>query len=90
MDVLIKGMEMPKNYPYRLTLHSDGHVEDHTGYSGHGHYQAIELPPHGRRGDLDKLLIRANCIDVFGNPDNTIDRIIQEIEKAPTVLEATE
>lgn len=90
MDVLIKGMEMPKNYPYRLTLHSDGHVEDHTGYSGHGHYQAIELPPHGRLGDLDKLLIRANCIDVFGNPDNTIDRIIQEIEKAPTVLEATE
>ena len=83
-DILIRDMKLPKNYPYRLTLHSDGRVEDHTGYSGHEHYQAVELPPHGRLGDLDKLYKEANNINYASACD-----ILEEICCADTVLEAS-
>ena len=80
-DLLIKGMEMPKNYPYRLTLYPNGHVKEHTGYSGHGHYQAIELPPHGRCIDADELEA-SDAIDIGKEAWDMV-------HNAPTVLEAT-
>ena len=84
-DILIKNMEMPKNYPYRMTLYSDGHIEDHTGYSGHGHYQAIELPPHGRLVSVDEVQKKMSYYG-FHAIDMTIHEFIED--ELTTILEA--
>ena len=92
-DILIRNMKMPKNYPYRLTLHSDGCVEVHNGYSGHGHYQAIELPNHGRLIDADEL--EATMIMCRTNDNNGVQTALNGLDDitivriAPTVLEAS-
>jgi len=97
MDILIKNMEMPKNYPYRLTLHSDGHIEDHSGYSGHGHYQAIPVPEHN---DLaDKAVIIERMGDAYDELWGKVDEealsechvaFLKAVMQAPVVLEASE
>lgn len=53
MSVLIKGMEMPK-VPTRFIIFADGRVEDEddSAYK----YSAVPVPPHGRLGDLDRIL----------------------------------
>ena len=94
-DLLIKNMEMPKSCKdcTRMGISHCPMKEESiivNGYDKPLNCPLVELPPHGRLGDLDKLLIKVNCIDVFGNPDNIIDRIIQAIGEAPTVLEASE
>ena len=56
MSVLIKGMEMPKEPDeLRLIIHPNGQVivSHKTFYE---EAEAIEMPPHGRLGDLDRLL----------------------------------
>lgn len=51
-DILIKGLSLPKNYPYRLTIESDGTVSEHTiGAKA----TAIKLPQHGDLIDLREL-----------------------------------
>lgn len=100
MDILIKGMEMPKNYPYRITIHSDGHVEEHSRYSGHGHYKAISVPEHGRCIDADQLqdVLRLVLSLVVSNEltekeislvHRTIGAISEAINSLDTVLEAS-
>ena len=51
--VYIKGMAMPK-VPTRLVIFADGRVEDEddSAYK----YSAVPVPPHGRLGDLDRIL----------------------------------
>ena len=57
MSILIKGMAMPKDqlYPVHATIYADGTV-----FTGHGIGQtvkeAVPVPPHGRLGDLDRIL----------------------------------
>lgn len=53
MSVLIKGMEMP-TVPTRFIIFADGRVEDEddSAYK----YSAVPVPPHGRLGDLDRIL----------------------------------
>ena len=45
-DILIRGMEMPKNEPLRLVLNPNGQL-----FVDHGvtftEYEAVELPEHG-------------------------------------------
>ena len=90
-DILIKNMKLPKNYPCRLTLYPNGHVKDHTGYSGHGHYQAIELPPHGYLGDLSELSMTLYS-ELETQAPKTLGEVMQIIKRvfddAPTILEA--
>jgi len=64
MAILIKGMEMPKNKegkPLWIGILEDGTVAAPSS-SGllivYPHAKAIELPPHGRLIDADKLLER--------------------------------
>lgn len=59
-DIIIKGMEMPKDGRIIIQIGSDGavyFVEKCTimaeKYEKSSH--AIQLPPHGRLGDLDAL-----------------------------------
>ena len=52
-DILIKGLALPKNYPYRLSIEADGTVTEHTiGAKA----TAIELRSHGRLVDGDRLI----------------------------------
>jgi len=67
MDLLIKGFGLPKNgHNSFLIVTVDGDVYEKTGNRQEdekivAHYEllkgvkAIELPPHGRLGDLDAL-----------------------------------
>lgn len=52
-DILIKGMEMPKGREIYLRIDEKGEVYVNGSYPTELH-TAIELPPHGRLGDLDK------------------------------------
>lgn len=83
MDILIKNMELPKNYPYRLTIEADGTVMEHCfGYKA----KAIELPEHGRLIDADFFKDYAIRVHTQEGkeyiPADYIDIV-------PTVLEAT-
>lgn len=53
MSILITGMEIPK-VPTRFIIFADGRVEDEddSAYK----YSAVPVPPHGRLGDLDRIL----------------------------------
>ena len=56
-DILIRGMELPKNDPLRIVLNPNGQL-----FVDHGvtftEYEAIELPEHGDLIDLDAVV---NC-----------------------------
>ena len=56
MDILIKGMSMPKNGKYILcSIRADGKVITDLITGGCEEYEAIELPPHGDLIDRDAL-----------------------------------
>ena len=97
MDVLIKNMEKPKSCEY---IDDDGCARVCFMYS---HCEncfddcpLVELPPHGRLGDLDDLadhIRNAYCKDckrskVMCKACEYGD-MLDEIEEAPTVLEAS-
>lgn len=104
MDILIKGMEMPKGNDYLHLIIQGGKV--HTAISC-GHLttdklnvaDAIEVKPHGRLIDADLMkeafeataLIEASRDK--GNEQIYFDRIKLVhgiIDRTPTVMEATE
>jgi len=92
MDVLIKGLALPKKGEscINLKIYSDGTVYEIGMYSGEiipNKAKAIELPPHGRLIDADKVKEKQkhsynefceNVVSVF------------DIDHAPTVLEAND
>ena len=88
MSILIKGMEMPKNcrtcpmlfdgHSYRwcnITGESLGIEETDNGRDEY--CPLIELPPHGRLIDADKLKSRL----VLDNDSNELQRICADILK---------
>ena len=88
-DILIKGMEMPNVCAYcfidssECKLHSSVNI----WRERHPNCPLIELPPHGRLGDLDELYKVANMADDFGA--DTLD-MLKLIADTPTVIEAEE
>ena len=93
MSVIVKGMEMPKNCQDCAL-----YIEGACYAKGYRDYRSImdtakpddcplvELPPHGRLGDLDELKT------AFPRCDNSMDIKIASvratINHAPTVIEA--
>ena len=88
MSVLVKGMEMPKNCTFCEMWHG---VDCHP-YQGISppksrpdHCPIIEIPPHGRLIDADKLL-------EYWQPDHdrlfVVDYFIHTIEHAKTIIPA--
>ena len=83
-DLLIKGLGLPKEgCHHTLSIYDDGSVEIGSKNS----YRAVELPPHGRLIDADKL--REALLSDEDDRFFTIEDI-DEVDNAPTVLEATE
>ena len=52
MSIYIKGMGLPKNHR-KMILMENGDITD---IDGRTIAKAIELPPHGRLGDLDAMM----------------------------------
>lgn len=89
-DLLIKGVGLPKkNEVLWLAVASDGTVEE--GYGQIPKTKAIEIPPHGRLIDADKLIQYLLTIKPRNETIGTCVKCeIKDLEDAPTVLEATE
>ena len=96
MDILIKGIEMPKNGDVLKLYLSDGYV----GYQdeeGLHKSNEVELPEHGRLGDLDALKNSVADMRMEKPLRNGAKQVIEIgelfgriIDDAPTVLEANE
>ena len=68
MDILIKGMEMPKS-PVLFCIHPDGKVfADLEG--GWREYQAVPVPEHGRLIDADALTNAIESTDWYHQAPN--------------------
>ena len=93
MSVIVKGMKMPKDKPIRIVLNPNGQL-----FVDHGvhftEYEAVELPPHGRMGDLDKL--EQMFVDIDNAPYSGFDGsepfysaedAAQIIRLSPTIIE---
>lgn len=94
MSILIRGMEMPKNRkdcPFSdheawCLIPGDWRERYYCPDNERSEYcPLIELPPHGRLGDLDELYKVANMADDFGA--DTLD-MLKLIADTPTVIEA--
>ena len=97
MSVIVKGMEMPKNCRICPCFQYDMFDDDIDGYckalktkimnrsKHHPDCPLIELPPHGRLGDLGKL----NIHDISPVDGFCVMGVTEEdIELADTVNEA--
>ena len=96
MSVLIDNMRMPKKYPVSLTIWPNG-IYTATTISGRkfSGVEAVELPPHGRLGDLDALLKEVNRIyDQYDagiiSEITCMNALSWAIRNAPTIIPAEE
>lgn len=85
-DVLIKGMEMPKDDYVVMTLYPNGNC--YLYYKGCGGIaktaKVIEVPPHGRLIDADALKQKKKHSTEFA--ENVVS--VAEIDWMPTIIEA--
>ena len=84
-DILIKGIEMPKNGSITITVYSDMVWCDLKNNEHHGKVQTV--PPHGRLIDADKLMAYWKSEELRGG-DYTVFHFIESVDRALTVLEA--
>jgi len=95
-DLLIKGLKLPeRTNELRLIIHPNGQtiVSNYTYWE---ETEAIEVPEHGRLGDLDMLYEKMRTYndhegarDLFGEVELIHrDSILYAIEDAPTVIPA--
>lgn len=109
MDILIRGVEMPKSCDHCWALDDYGDyprcriTEEQRGYNFHVREKRMDscplvpVPPHGRLADVDKL---RELYEEWENDKEAgidIDKchvpipvIRQNIDDAPTVIEASE
>ena len=90
MSILIKDMEMPKHGDVLVVREYNG--KTYIKHEGHLGFEArlIELPPHGRLIDADKLLEKAYWDYNEATHDYNNFKVVSEydIDDAPTVIEA--
>ena len=84
-DILIKDIELPRT----LTIYPNGDIDELV----EGKYvtigKAIELPPHGRLGDLDLVEEWMRKKHKDNDCPFNIDAFLFALRKIPTVLEAS-
>jgi len=92
MDLLIKGMHLPKlGYVTTITIFHDGTVADKMGNVET--VKAVELPSHGELCDKDILKEATKNTEIRNSRGEIYpigEAIAKMIDEAPTVLEATE
>ena len=94
MDILIKGMEMPKSClscpmkehcPLFNALHFNERLKMLDENRRVDDCPLVELPPHGRLGDLDRLAEEFDGHGVFME-----EEVKKIIDFFPAIVEATE
>lgn len=90
-DILIKGMEMPKNEPLLVKINPDGSVST-TAKNGYKKYQAVPVPPHGRLIDADVLIksLSLDEDDAENGASLLMAIFIEVLKAAPTIIPAEE
>ena len=95
-DILIRGLEMPKDGFITITVTSDGRVVGNSKKeSGRFEYldnediaKAVPVPPHGRLIDADKIPYRKIMLD---DDDEFYYGVTQPyIDRMPTIILAEE
>ena len=89
MGLYIKGLRLPKKGRYTsFTVYSDGRVVFKFGgdYAG----QAVEVPAHGRLGDLDELKSNGFHTIVCHTGKMPYEYTAMLIDDVPTVIPAEE
>ena len=90
---------VPRNKPDRCTncpfmdritydcklMYGDDYSDFEAQYN---HCPLVELPPHGRLGDLDKLMTEFMDSDLDHLQRDDWKEVIQIVSEAPTVIEA--
>ena len=90
MSVLIKGMEMPKSCSdckLRMAVGCCGNLPHNTRMPN---CPLVEIPPHGRLIDADKLKEEFPHDEDWDYPVNTNSYVVEAIDKSPTIIPAEE
>lgn len=101
MNILIKGMEMPKEGFVEILIRDDGTVQQtgqsyridgtdyYTPYVGEMPvmYEAVPVPPHGRLIDKRALVRELHNTTFFDGDDRMV--VYKVIDAIPTVIEAS-
>ena len=98
-DILIKGMEMPKNIGVSVTIYPDGRVIRYLGYGAKEQLgTAVPVPPHGRLIDADALHEELYALE-YARENEWLDGVREArgvdaarvaLLDAPTIIPATE
>ena len=104
MSILIKGMEMPQNCQNCMDANLNIAIslfgamcpfcekifvaDINIRKQRHPDCPLIELPPHGRLGDLDKLMTEFMDSDLDHLQRDDWREVVQIVADAPTVIEA--
>jgi len=89
-NLLIKGMEMPKaGQILQVAENVDGNMFIRETTCGEWH-PLVEVPPHGRLVDADKLLIDIMDRNIDQAQFDDYSEFCHAIHEAPTVIEASE
>ena len=99
-DIVIRGIEMPKDKPLNLSIYPNGEVvlfcikgrdvyDNECNYGDYKHKKiAVELPPHGELVERDKISSLAlEIADVTQQP--TEETIFTALREVPVILEAS-
>lgn len=88
-DILIRGMEMPKDRRVELLVFPNGYVGIYDVYGRYlANARAVPLPEkHGRLGDLDKLKKLTYEIKTNRGTYQTVINIV-DLLNAPTIVPA--
>ena len=100
MSVLIKGMEMPTNCdvcPFCDYASARCDAVKGTPHTPESRYEKradfcplVEIPPHGRLIDADKLKEEFPHDEDWDYPVNTNSYVVETIDKSSTIIEAEE
>lgn len=88
MSLILKGIDMPRNFSVHITIEPNGEITRTEGPIISKHGQAIQIPKGARLIDANKLELR-RCDDSASRA--TFDYVDEwDLEDAPTILESEE
>lgn len=98
MGLYIQGVDIPSEHPICLLIRPDGKVEQYAtwGFMGEkqGECESVQVPPHGRLGDLDELYASLEKWLIQNRHSMTeatrvwIRGVLEGIAAAPTIIPA--
>lgn len=89
-DILIKGMEMPKERPVCIVIDVAGQARrydlNNDRYADDKLFEAVPVPPHGRLKDVDAVSLEGGPYEY----DEWCKWALEQYQDAPTIIPAEE